>query len=137
MEVREWTQDLSVDFTELDRQHKHLYAHLNNLLEATNDMSLTLQALNRFGDAMFDHDASEERYMAAMSYPELNSHRIEHRSFARLFAKALMRVQSHPSAESVQMSHQMLGDWLTKHITETNVNLGRFLAENMQMQPAW
>ena len=137
MDVRAWTQNLSVGFAELDRQHKHLFAQLNELTDATDDMTRSLQALNRLGDAMFDHFAAEERYMAALSYPELNSHRIEHRSFARVLAKILMRLQSHPSAASVREAHQTFGDWMTKHVLGTDVHLGHFLAKNMELQPAW
>jgi hemerythrin len=136
MDVRAWTQNLSVGYMEMDRQHKHLFAQLNELTDATDDMSLTLQTLNRFGDAMFDHFASEERYMAAMSYPDLNSHRVEHRAFARLFANVLMRVQSHPSPALVQEAHQTLGDWMTKHLLNVDAHLGKFLARNMELQPA-
>jgi hemerythrin len=136
MNVRTWTENLSVGYTEMDRQHKHLFAQLNHLADAADDMPLTLQALNRLGDAMFDHFASEERYMAAMSYPELNSHRLEHRSFGRLFAKIMMRIQSNPSMESAQEAHQTLGDWMTRHLFTTDARLGKFLAGNMALQPA-
>ena len=136
MDVREWTEDLSVGFTELDRQHMYLFAQLNELTNLTDDMPHGVQALNRMGDALFDHFAAEERYMAAMSYPGLNSHRMEHRMFARVFSKVMMRVHSHPSASSVRTAHETLGNWMVKHILETDVHLGRFLAEHLEKQPA-
>ena len=131
MAVRTWTQNLSVGFTELDRQHRHLFAQLNEILDARNDLSLTLQAINRLDEAMLEHFSSEDRCMVAMKYPELDSHRNEHRSFARLFAKVLARVQSHPSASSVQEVYQTFGDWMAKHILDIDVPLGKFLAKNM------
>ena len=135
MEVRAWTQNLSVGFTEMDRQHMHLFAQIDDLANVAEDMTLALQALDRLGDAMFDHFAAEERYMAAMAYPELNSHRLAHRSFARLFSKVLMQVRSEPSAWSVREAHQALGDWMAAHISQADVPLGRFLAQNVQAQP--
>jgi hemerythrin len=73
--------------------------------------------------------------MAAMSYPELNHHRTEHRAFARLFANVMMRVQSHPSLASVQEAHQTLGDWMAKHLQGPDIRLGKFLAKSMELQP--
>jgi hemerythrin-like metal-binding protein len=118
-----------VGFTELDRQHRHLFALLQKIFDARNDLPLALQALNRLNEAMLEHYSSEDRCMAAMKYPELDSHRREHLSFAAVFASALRRAQSRPSPSSVQEAYETLGDLMAKHILEIDVPLGKFLSE--------
>jgi hemerythrin-like metal-binding protein len=137
MEMRAWTQEMSVGFEELDRQHKQLFVYLNEMINLSGGISEALGALNRFGDAMFDHFAGEERFMAAMGYSELNFHRVRHLSFARQFAKVLMNIQNQEARPLAMMqAHQVLGDWLADEIRDVDVQLGHFLAQNIELQPA-
>lgn len=132
MELRRWTEELAVGFEELDRQHQELFELLNNLNRFPNDLAEALSTLNRFGDAMFDHFAGEERFMAAMGYSELNHHRMRHQSFARLFARTLMSVQSQePWSQALAQAQDALGDWLATEIHDVDIHLGEFLARNL------
>lgn len=132
MEVQRWSEELAVGFEELDRQHRNLFERLENLNRSPNDLAETLGAFNSFGDTAFDHFASEERFMAAMGYSELNHHRMRHQAFARLLARAMMNVQSQDAwGQAAAQAQVALGDWLAHEILDEDAHLGEFLARNL------
>ena len=88
----EWTEEYSVGVELLDQQHQHLLGLVNNLIERSETkysdivVSETLQKMQKYARFHFD---TEEKYLAAHDYLELEDHKEKHREFEKKTATYL------------------------------------------------
>lgn len=118
MTLMEWKDEMSVGVASLDEQHKALIGLIDTLdeKERTGDaVSYVIAELERY---VREHFRDEEAMMAAASYPELETHKAEHRSFEDWLgsvkgAYAAGGEARYYIAENV---NAYLKGWLTNHI---------------------
>ena len=118
MAFMEWKAEMSVGVPALDDQHRSLIGLINMLeeKEQTGDaVSYVISELERYAR---EHFRDEEALMAAAGYPELESHRAEHRSFEEWLgsvkgAYAAGGETRYYIAENV---NAYLKGWFTNHI---------------------
>lgn len=127
----EWRNSLSIGVEEIDRQHKQLLSHFDQLLKAceTGKGIDELKKLLDFLDGyVIKHFRDEESIQRLRNYPGYEAHRKEHESFvARLNV-----LKQEISNEGVALHHVMetnnlLLKWLIHHISTVDVQLGKFL----------
>lgn len=116
----------------VDRQHRELVRLVNEAHDAVaagEDPENVRALVRRMADYAEAHFATEERYMAAHGYRDLERHRRDHAVF-------LARVEEYaarpPAAAEL---FRFLADWLSAHILEVDAALGRFLRERRTGDP--
>lgn len=122
----EWTSDLGTSVALLDEQHKEIFQWLAELEHAAHDERTLfgVYSLTRLKHYTRAHFEAEEALMKSAGYPELAKHAAEHAAFrARLDELHLKSIGQDISQETVEF----LTNWLTHHITETDMDYVPYL----------
>lgn len=127
-----WTEDLAVGYGMIDEQHKELFTRYNSLLEACKEGKgrTTIAPLLEFlSDYVVVHFAEEEQFMMRYAFPERNEHMQQHRELIRHVDEVRRELEENGASLFVITSiTQTLFNWLLRHVKQTDVKLGRFLA---------
>jgi hemerythrin-like metal-binding protein len=117
----EWSQELSVGHEVLDKQHKLLIDHYNQLHESLlNDSpEETGHTKKRVLAAMvayaLEHFEAEESYMQRLGYTGLEEHRRAHRDFREKIFSLNRDVQEDRVVLSTSVM-KILRNWITDHL---------------------
>lgn len=129
--LMEWTSDLSVGVEEIDEQHKELIARNNRLCTAMNEGSgreELLRIMTFLESYIVRHFELEELYMMRHQYPGFVDHKVRHTAFIRSVLEIDVRLtRLGPTDELVSEVGEFLVGWLTGHIMNTDMEMGRFL----------
>ena len=127
----DWSEGLSVGYEEVDGDHKKLVGMVNNIHDALNqgsDQDALADLLEELLSYTTWHFRHEERLMQDCAYSGLFDHKKKHEDLTKqateLYEKFLGGDDSVPA-----MLMPFLKDWLTNHITETDKDMGLFLAQ--------
>ncbi|MBI5644146.1 MAG: hemerythrin family protein [Deltaproteobacteria bacterium] len=127
----QWTEDLSVGNTEIDNQHKELFARVNQFLDAMNqrrgkeEVGNVLKFLESY---VVEHFGMEERYMIRLNYPEVSSHKEQHKIFMDTFREIIKKYnEKGATVDVVIFTQSRLGEWLRGHIPVIDKKLASFL----------
>lgn len=124
-----WSDNLSVNVAEMDRQHKKLVDLINELFDAMSAgrgkevMGKILEDLTEYTKT---HFASEERLMQTHEYPELPTQKSEHTALTR----QVMELQEKFEGGSISITLEtmkFLKDWLQNHIMQNDKKYGPYL----------
>lgn len=129
-----WNESLSVGYGLIDEQHKELFQRYNELLDACKNrrgrevISSTLDFLMEY---VTEHFSEEERSMQQYDYPGRDEHIRQHRELFEHVKDVYDELESEGATVAVitSISHTIL-NWLLRHVRQTDVELGRFLAQN-------
>jgi hemerythrin len=127
----EWNEELITGITDIDSQHKELFAQINRLLQECNhagDRNAIGKYLGFLREYVAIHFSAEEREMNSQHYPGRAEHMAEH----ELFKQKLNHLCDSYSAQGaniqvVVMTIRASGDWLVSHINKTDKALAAFL----------
>lgn len=131
MQSYQWSDQLSVGIEEIDNQHEVLVNILGELqqklLSKLEDAEI-LEVLRRLQKYAEEHFALEESMMEPIKaqVPNYVLHISEHRNFEETVQGLMYRF----AQEGHNVAWQMfifLGDWLVRHIQQTDVVLGQEL----------
>lgn len=127
----EWDESLSVGIGLIDKQHRLLIKHLNDLARAVesrqgpSEIAKTLDFLIDYTDF---HFSTEERHMSSSHYPELEQHLRRHEEFkatlGHLGEDFGEEGATHSLAEAIDT---LLITWLLNHIKGDDREFGAFL----------
>jgi hemerythrin-like metal-binding protein len=85
MKIFEWSKEYSVEIDEMDNHHQRLFDILNKLFTLMIEGGASDKQIIRVIEELLDytryHFDEEEKIMAKMGYPELNTHRNHHQVF--------------------------------------------------------
>ncbi len=127
-----WTEDLSVGYGLIDTQHKELFSRYNGLLQACKEgkgREVIEPVLDFMIEYVTSHFAEEERLMQRYDYPERDDHMQQHRDLFRQVGEVRKELQERGATVAVITSiNHTLCNWLIRHVKQTDVKLGRFLA---------
>ena len=118
MSLIQWSETLSVNVVEIDRQHKILIQIINDLNEAMRQrqgkevMEKTIEGLLRYAKT---HFATEERYFDKYGYPDAAAHKKEHALFVEKASEFKQGFEKGQITLSVQVM-DFLSNWLKQHI---------------------
>lgn len=130
MAIFTWEDRFLTGVPQIDQDHLHLVKLLNTL----HDDFINHSSADRLNALYFElidyatyHFAAEEQLMQQHGYPAAAAHKREHALFAgevaEIHANHLKR--QHPLFLEVLV---FLQNWLTSHILQSDIALGRFLA---------
>ena len=124
---------LLIGVDEIDAQHRELFDRIRALLEASRNhrsREEVVRLLEFLGGYVVDHFASEERMMAASSYPRAEGHRSEHQQFIKELEVLRHELKSEgPTPLFVIHVGNRVTEWLREHIYRTDRLLGQWLKD--------
>ncbi len=127
----EWTTDLSVGFAPVDEQHQELFRRVDglcNAMEGNIENDVVDRTLRFLESYVIEHFDTEEVYMRAVDFPDLDTHKAEHRKFIETF-NWLKREHSNegPSPSLATRLEESVCGWLRSHINEKDKALALYL----------
>ncbi len=131
MSLIEWSDSLSVNVAEIDRQHKKLVSMLNFLHDAmktrkTGDvLGKTIADLITYAAKHFE---TEENYFAKYNYPDAAAHKKEHDDFVKEVTDFKKGYDEGRMMLSIDIL-RFLKDWLSNHINGTDKKYTAFFNE--------
>ena len=125
-----WTPDLSVGVEMIDNQHKMCFEKAEELFEAGRKhqaKEYVGELLAFLDDYTKKHFADEEAYMLRIQYPGYAQQKKEHTAFIAQLTK--LRGDYDASGGNLLVilnANQMVIDWLTKHISTMDKQIGQY-----------
>jgi hemerythrin len=113
-----WTEKYSVNIAVLDRQHRALFDTVNRLKDALSSghgSAVVDEVLKQLFDYALTHFATEELLMTEHAFPGLETHRAEHKRFARDIQKFLQDNKAGKTGVPVGLMF-FLQSWLQEHV---------------------
>jgi len=129
MRPLQWNISQAVFVTEIDDEHKEIFASVSNLLAALSSpdqLAAPIPATRRLILGMEEHFAHEERLMRAARYDSFRWHKQKHDGALRHAQKYVNRiVQGDLKAGPALVAY--LRSWLKNHTRVADMMLGAFL----------
>lgn len=132
MALLTWKIDYSVGVKTIDSQHRTLFDIVNELHTAMMNgqaQGIAGSLLGKLVKYTRDHFASEEKMMAATSYPGLARHRTRHLDLIKQVDEFMARHERGDVTINIHLL-RFLGDWLTKHIQHEDKEYGPWLNQH-------
>ncbi|HLO14202.1 MAG TPA: bacteriohemerythrin [Anaerolineales bacterium] len=113
-----WHNKYSVNNEELDKDHKALFDVFNKLHDSCihKDNSFTLsQIIDVLISYTNHHFATEEQYMRAIGYDNIDKHIAEH----KIFKDRISQLQHRNNRDDIVVTKELivyLGNWLLNHV---------------------
>ena len=129
MSMFEWKPVYSVDHSEIDGQHKHLFQladELGDALAGGKSKAAMGTILASLIDYTQRHFASEERLMQMHQYPEYAAHKKLHDDLTARVVEFQKNFVAGRTSMSVDLLH-FLKDWLSHHIGESDKKIAAYL----------
>lgn len=130
-----WTDDLTVGISEIDSQHKELFAQLERLLEACmagREREEVLGMLDFLDGYVETHFGTEERLHREHGYPGREKHLAEHAFMRERLGHFREEAETAgPTRDLVLRVNQTLIEWLRTHISSADREAGEFLLKRM------
>lgn len=125
-----WHPSMSVGIDLIDTQHKEWFDRAERLFEAGKQGQAKeyVGELLEFLDSYTKkHFADEEKYMRELNYPGLEEQKKAHASFIAQLAKLRQDYESSGGSLTVIINaNKMVIDWLTKHISNMDRQIGEY-----------
>ena len=131
----DWNDILSVGFDEVDADHKKLIGMVNQIHETitqSRDQDQLADALEELISYTSWHFRHEERLMQNYGDPELLNHKQEHADLEQQATELYQKLLDGDNGVPAKLL-PFLKAWLTNHITGTDKNMGRFLAQQADL----
>ncbi len=129
-----WDPRLATGVAELDEQHQLLFRRADAVLEAveagqaTADVARAIQFLADYAALHFE---TEERYMLASAYPDLDAHRGWHEELERRIGRLASTLENEgPTMDLVAELRSVIRGWLSQHIAEKDRALADWLSRS-------
>lgn len=117
-----WSDELSVNITEIDEQHQNLINLINNLHEAMLERKgkeVLGDILDKLAAYTVYHFSTEENYMKKFEYIGFLSHKREHDAFVSKVESFIADYQANKLGISMDLM-SFLKDWVSNHIKGTD-----------------
>lgn len=118
-----WKDRYSINFREIDDQHKSLLATLNELIDLVGergDPEAVSAIFSQLCQYALTHFATEEAYLAAANYPHLEQQKTEH----GIFIQKLIDLNQSYDPTDPQLLDETLGflkHWFVSHIMDSDM----------------
>ncbi len=138
MAVIDWKHEFSVSIPKIDKQHKVLIAIVNELSEAIDQEEsgcIIEEIISRLSLYAITHFSDEERFMERYAFPDLPSHKEEHRVFIgqiETFKEQLCNDQSILARDVLTY----LKNWFANHLLSVDQKYAEFFTEQHMLYGA-
>ena len=129
MPLMKWSESLSVNVIEIDKQHQHLIGVVNELHDAMGKrkgkevLGKTFNGLIGYAE---DHFITEEKYFDQFGYPDADSHKNEHTKFVKKLAEFKVRYDGGVQGLTIDLMN-FLVNWLHNHLLTFDMEYRPFL----------
>ncbi|MCP4913605.1 MAG: hemerythrin family protein [Oligoflexia bacterium] len=126
----EWTSELELGVLSMDDQHKVIIEKINVLIEGLNkDESFSIRsAFDELCKYTVFHFDEEEKYMASISFPGLETHKLIHKNLLERMGELSSEIDSGELDKSGLVS--FLKMWLRSHIKGIDNKYGVYSNSN-------
>ena len=127
----EWDNELSVDISDIDEQHKFLISLLKELyevIERGQDIGLAEEVMDKFCESAKKHFTVEESLMRILGYPGYDEHKKAH----QLLFKQLQELRNQLRSNYFSIDLELLSSFrkrLTQHIIDEDKNCAPFFVK--------
>ncbi len=125
-----WHEDYKINIPTIDAQHKQLfntYSDLHEALKAGLRPSVIEETLNRLQLYVSRHFTMEEKYMEESNYPRMAEQVEAHKYFSSRFNEILQDFNHNGLTPTIVKTIQTeLGNWLGDHVSNLDMDFGRF-----------
>jgi hemerythrin-like metal-binding protein len=117
-----WTDKMSVNFEEIDNQHKKLVDFLNEMYSAfmnrehKEKVGSIIDQMTKYAVYHFE---TEEKYFVAFSFHGTAEHIVEHNDFRQKVLEFAEKYKQNNSALTYNVMN-FLRNWLTNHIMDSD-----------------
>lgn len=122
MSLITWDETYTVKVRSCDDDHKKLFALINDLhdaMKAGKGAQIIQKVIQDLGNYTKYHFTREEALLEKAEYPELASHRLQHKEFVNKIDQFHKECQKGMTGQSIAVT-SFLRDWLSKHIKQTD-----------------
>jgi hemerythrin len=138
--MESWTPDTRIDpkysigIPEMDAQHERWIQLIEkfrsvgsgHLLEQSG-INAAAHALEQLLNYTKSHFASEEEFITAHHYPDVDAHKTRHRELETVVAKLLDEIRAHASSRTPLKLNLFATIWLLEHIMGEDDKYARFI----------
>jgi hemerythrin len=124
----------SIGIDEMDAQHarwiqliEEFKAVASGHLLDQSSVAATAKALVKLLEYTKSHFASEEQFIAAHQYPELEAHKKHHRELEHEVLKLHKEIENHTSERVPLKLNLLITIWLMEHITKEDAKYASFI----------
>jgi hemerythrin len=124
-----WTKESSVGISRFNEQHKRLYLLVEKLyqnLQNPGERTLLGELLGELYAYSVSHMTDEEDVLEYFNFPELQSHKNEHREFKKRIREYMDDFDSGNTAIATSI-FAFLQEWLSGHMLGTDRHYTHFL----------
>jgi len=130
-----WDDRYLTHISKFDEQHQHLFKLINELHNGVlacstleEEKEITKRTLAELVTYAQEHFGAEEDLMQTYSYPQFGEHQNEHEQFCLRVSELVHDYITNPAGLSLDV-FLFLRDWITKHVTETDIHYVSFFKE--------
>lgn len=124
----QWNDNLKTGISTIDEQHQKLFETANKLEECKHTEEFFYEVVIALNQYISEHFKTEEEYMRLTEYPEYESHKNCHDSFASDLKNI---IQTHSVESSIMDSRieliSFVEDWLANHYKNEDVKMAAHL----------
>lgn len=134
----EWRPELATGVAQIDEQHQKLVeicSRTFNLVKTKDDIDHydeIVALINELKDYTHYHFSFEEALLEKFNYPELEQHKMEHYLFLKRIDKMDLGAFDKNQTNSLLELLNMLIDWISSHILDTDMKYAELLKANGQ-----
>jgi len=124
-----WSQKISVNNEEIDRQHKTLFSIIHKLAGLKNkskNSGSTLEILKELIHYSEYHFNLENKYMVEHKYPALEKHMNEHIDYTKKIGKFIEDFEKRDAELNIEIL-KYLADWWTGHVSNDDLKYAKYI----------
>jgi hemerythrin-like metal-binding protein len=132
MPLLNWDQGYSVNDALLDSQHEKLFEMLNRAYEyvmTTPEVDCVLPIIDELSEYTGYHFSTEEQYMQAKGFSDLDEHIQKHREFTHTIEALRSRYHDN-DLEVARELIIILGEWLLCHVLKEDMKYAKAFGGN-------
>lgn len=129
-----WNNSYSVYNTKIDEQHKKLFelaAGIEQISDKSVSKSEVKELLVGFFNYMKEHFSDEEEYMQAISYPELDEHKLIHKDIIRMMINLIKTVKT--TNDLKEKLYIAAKKWLLNHILYEDMKVAKWRRSSLSL----
>ena len=132
-----WRETMSVGNDTIDHDHRYLVCYLNTVelaLQNPEEREVVLLSLTQLYNYAYEHFMKEEIIQQKISYPDINSHRIEHKKLLEELMELKNNIKQKYANEDIKKQYNeivtFLRHWLIDHVLNTDMLLKPYLSKH-------
>ncbi|MDP6634694.1 MAG: bacteriohemerythrin [Phycisphaerae bacterium] len=132
MAFAEWTDEYSVNVTEIDDQHKALFAMIDGYYEALSRQERTealAELLEGLAQYAATHFSNEEAYFDQFGYEHAEAHKKAHADLVTRVTDIASRARQGVAVLNMELA-TFLRDWLNEHIKGLDTKYSQCFNDN-------